>query len=134
MAYNLFNQLDIFYCERVLRWVTLTSLGMNEKSFQNIQNIKYFHSTLTVCHDAITYKTWIMFIKRTSMFLSTLRKVNAIPPPITNSFTLSNIFRISWILSATFALRQRHSKNGQLRNTHNLQCSSEQPSSNEYLW
>ena len=57
MAYNLFNQLDIFYCERVLRWVTLTSLGMNEKSFQNIQNIKYFHSTLTVCHDAITYKT-----------------------------------------------------------------------------
>ena len=31
MAYNLFNQLDIFYCERVLCWITLTNLGMNEK-------------------------------------------------------------------------------------------------------
>lgn len=49
--------------------------------------------------------TWHWF--PTSMLLSTLRKVKAIPPPIIISLTLSSILLISWILSATFALEEK---------------------------
>ncbi len=38
------------------------------------------------------------------MFLRTLRKVKAIPPPMIISFTWSNMLLISWILSLTLAL------------------------------
>ena len=40
------------------------------------------------------------------MFSVTLRKVKAIPPPMIISSTLSSMFSINWILSATLALEQ----------------------------
>lgn len=45
-------------------------------------------------------KAWF----HTSMLLSTLRKVKAIPPPMIISLTWSNMLLISWILSWTLAL------------------------------
>ena len=44
----------------------------------------------------------------TSMFSRTLRNVKAIPPPMIISSTLSSMFSISWILSATLALEREH--------------------------
>ena len=74
-------------------WCLTSNFPWNQSLVLDRSTHSFYHNRL--------YFWWNL----TSILLRTLRKVKAMPPPIIISFTLSNMFSISGILSATLALQ-----------------------------